>query len=373
MACDTTAELDLLAVLEDRARTRSSRRSGRRCDIASSVRPAPISPAKPTISPRRTDEARALADEPVLRPAGARPSSRGPRRTPRRSPACGPGTGCSSSRPTIPLMIRSSSTPSASTSRVSMDLPSRMMVILSAICSISLSLWEIMIERDAAGLQPAHQVQQVLGVGLVQRGGGLVQDEQLHVLVQRLGDLHELLLADADVLDRGVRDPREARPGPSARWRRLRASSQSITPPLAGSLPRKMFSVMDSSGISASSWWMMTMPACSLARMSLNCWTSALVDDVAVVGAVRVDPGQHLHQGGLAGAVLAADGVDLAGLDPEADLRQRLDAGELLGDGAHLEDYWITLRGSGTSYALTPPMHDFVVRPRKPRGRLMKK
>ncbi len=55
---------------------------------------------------------------------------------------------------------------------------------------------------------------------------------------------------------------------------RIRASAQSITPRLVGSLPRKMFSVMDSSGISASSWWMITMPACSLARMSLNCWTS---------------------------------------------------------------------------------------------------
>ncbi len=55
---------------------------------------------------------------------------------------------------------------------------------------------------------------------------------------------------------------------------RRRAAGQSITPPCAISLPRKMFSVIDSSGISASSWWMITMPACSLARMSLNSTTS---------------------------------------------------------------------------------------------------
>ena len=36
------------------------------------------------------------------------------------------------------------------------------------------------------------------------------------------------------------------------------------------SLPRKMFSAIDSCGTSASSWWMMTMPACSLSRMSRN-------------------------------------------------------------------------------------------------------
>jgi hypothetical protein len=34
-----------------------------------------------------------------------------------------------------------------------------------------------------------------------------------------------------------------------------------------------MFSAIDSSGISASSWWMMTIPAASLCRMFLNATT----------------------------------------------------------------------------------------------------
>ena len=38
----------------------------------------------------------------------------------------------------------------------------------------------------------------------------------------------------------------------------------------------------------------------------------AVEDDLAVVAAVRVDPAEHLHQRRLAGAVLTADGVDLA-------------------------------------------------------------
>ena len=52
-----------------------------------------------------------------------------------------------------------------------------------------------------------------------------------------------------------------------ARWL---ASSQLMTPPEAVSLPRKMFSAIDSSGMSASSWWMITMPAASLCRMLRN-------------------------------------------------------------------------------------------------------
>jgi hypothetical protein len=60
--------------------------------------------------------------------------------------------------------------------------------------------------------------------------------------------------------------------------------------------------------------------------------------DLAVVAAEGIDAGQHLHQRRLAGAVLAADGVDLAALDAEIDVLQRLDARKRLGDAAHLED-----------------------------------
>ena len=42
---------------------------------------------------------------------------------------------------------------------------------------------------------------------------------------------------------------------------------QLMTPAVACSLARKMFSVIESSGMRASSWWMMTMPLCSLSRM----------------------------------------------------------------------------------------------------------
>ncbi len=52
---------------------------------------------------------------------------------------------------------------------------------------------------------------------------------------------------------------------------RSRAVSQSMPNVPVVSLPRKMFSAIDSSGgMSASSWWMMTIPARSLDLMSLN-------------------------------------------------------------------------------------------------------
>ena len=91
-----------------------------------------------------------------------------------------------------------------------------------------------------------------------------------------------------------------------------------------------MFSAIDRYGLRASSWWMITIPARSESRMPREGDRRALVDDLALVGAVGVDPGQHLHQGRLPGAVLAADGVHLAALDGQVDVLQCLDPGKVL-------------------------------------------
>ncbi len=64
----------------------------------------------------------------------------------------------------------------------------------------------------------------------------------------------------------------------------------------------------------------------------------ALIDDLAFVGAVRIDAGKDFHQRRLAGAVLAADGVNLALLDGEIDVAKRFHAGETLGNPSHFED-----------------------------------
>ena len=51
---------------------------------------------------------------------------------------------------------------------------------------------------NALLLQLTQQLQQVLAVVLVERSRRLVQNEQLDVLAERLGNFHELLLADPE-------------------------------------------------------------------------------------------------------------------------------------------------------------------------------
>ena len=67
----------------------------------------------------------------------------------------------------------------------------------------------------------------------------------------------------------------------------------------------------------------------------------ALVYDIAGVGAVFPNSGEHLHQRGFSGSVFADETVDLAALHLEVYVIQRLYAGELLGDVPHFKDIFV--------------------------------
>ena len=71
-----------------------------------------------------------------------------------------------------------------------------------------------------------------------------------------------------------------------------------------------------------------------------------MIVDFAVIGAVRIDAAQHLHQRRFAGAVFADDGVDLARADIQIDIVQRLHARKRLGDAAHFENGVVHVRDS---------------------------
>ena len=63
-----------------------------------------------------------------------------------------------------------------------------------------------------------------------------------------------------------------------------------------------------------------------------------LAAELEAAGVGRVEAGQHVEEGGLAGSVGADQAVDLAALDRDADVRQRLQAAEALGHAGHPQD-----------------------------------
>ncbi len=82
-------------------------------------------------------------------------------------------------------------------------------------------------------------------------------------------------------------------------------------------------------------WCTMPMPAAIASPGPLKLTGFAVEQDLALVGLVQ--PVEHVHQGRLAGAVLAEQAVDLARLDDEVDVVVGHEAAEPLGDAAQFE------------------------------------
>ena len=215
---------------------------------ASSVRPAPISPASPRISPRRTVEV-----DRARRPGGGarRPRSPGSAR-PAPPPAGGRSTsGRARSSAGSSPRARSRRAPRCPTTR-----PSRSTTTRSAQAVTSPSRCEMKMTLTPDARRSATTLEQPLGLGDGQARGRLVHDDEPALERQRLGDLDELALRDRqprhrrrrrevhpepgeDRLDRR-REPRAGRPaaaarpcaarGRSSRWRRRRGCRRGSAP-----------------------------------------------------------------------------------------------------------------------------------------------
>ena len=60
--------------------------------------------------------------------------------------------------------------------------------------------------------------------------------------------------------------------------------------------------------------------------------------NLALVGAVRIDAAEDVHESGFAGAIFADERVNLAGMEIDRNTIERKDARKALGDLAHFQD-----------------------------------
>ena len=172
----------------------------------------------PTTSPRRTLEVDVLDHLPLGMQRVIAPTSSRPRARARRSSALRSGKRCGE------VAVDHAADDAVLLDRlgrgnrcVSTVRPSRSTVMRSATLATSLSLCEIRIEAMPCSRNAMQAVEQRGAVGLVEARGRLVQDQQPHLLGQRLGDLDQLLLADAEIGDQRVRRLAAGRPAPAAR------------------------------------------------------------------------------------------------------------------------------------------------------------
>ena len=215
--------------------------------------------------------------------------------------------------------------------------PSRMIVIESEICSISLSLWEIMIEVIPLRRSPSSRVSRCWESASLSAAVGSSRISSLTSLARALAistscclPMPMFLISVEGSSDRPTRASSSLarllrrEPVDHAAVGVLVAEEEVLHDAQLGD-ERQLLVDDDDAG------------ALALAD-AVEPALLVLEDDLALVGAVRVDPGQDLHQGRLAGAVLPADRVDLTPFDVDRDVGERLDAGELLGDRPHRED-----------------------------------
>ncbi len=208
---------------------------------ATSVRPAPIRPAKPRISPssnsKLTSLSRCLVDNSLT------------------------------DRITGRSLRTFSGRASEVISRPTMRAMTSFIVVVCGVQGVDvatvpdhrdpvrdgLELVHLVRDVDDAGLRrdvPADQLVQRGHLGVVERRGGLVHDQHPAVVGQRLGDLHHLLLGHRHGADGLPRVERQLQPVDQLGGLVGSGPDRSVKkPPLRGSRPMKMFWATVRSGI----------------------------------------------------------------------------------------------------------------------------
>ena len=191
-------------------------------------------------------------------------------------------------------------------------------------------------DADALGGEPADHVEERLDLALVEDGGGLVHDEQAHVVGQRPGDRHDLLAGRPEVAhpgvggDRLVADALEQGGG-------LAAHAGPVEEPALAELVAEEDVVGDPEVGDQVELLVDRGDAAADGRRRVAAGERLAVEQDLAVG--RVDgAGDALDQRGLAGAVGADDAVHLAGPHVEVDAVEGAHAGVLLGQAPDLEE-----------------------------------
>ncbi len=194
-------------------------------------------------------------------------------------------------------------------------------------------------DGDAVGGQLGDDPEEVVDLVRVEGGGRLVHHDEAYVVGERPGHGDDLLLGRGEFTDRagGV----DLRVAEASQQRGGRGAALAGTDDEAGAgrfmaqedvlgdrqvLDQVEFLVDGGD------------PETHRGDRRLEYGRSPAPGDLAVVG--LVGPGEHLDEGGLAGAVLAEEAVDFAGLDLQVHAVEGAHTGEGLGDAGHGEQRW---------------------------------
>ena len=257
-----------------------------------------------------------------------------------RSPAAGPvrSRAAPAVRWSAPLMSRTSSCAEVSArATVATDLPDRSTVMRSAISSISSMRCEMKITVPASARQPAHDREQPVARGDVQRRRRLVEDQDPRVAHERARDPADLAHAERQRLDRHVQ--RRGLAGQLGEHGRSPLALDVLRDAAAEQAVDAHPHVLQH-GLRADDEDLLEDG--HDARVQRHARRSDAVEaparDLQRAAVRALHPGQDLDEGALARPVLTDDRVDVPGPRRERALAQRLRAPERLGEAVDRED-----------------------------------
>ena len=185
-------------------------------------------------------------------------------------------------------------------------------------------------DADAAGAQVCDDLEEILGVDACEAAGGLIHDEHLGLAEQGPGDLDELLLGDGEGADGGVEGDGVCLQFGQGGEGTLASLGLADPPEPVGGVPEK--DVFLNAEIRGEVQLLIDHGdpgAAGLERIT-RVERDAIEFDGSGVGGMG--PAEHLHEGALAGPVLADQGVDVAGLKRQVHAPQCLGGTEGLAD-----------------------------------------
>jgi hypothetical protein len=192
-------------------------------------------------------------------------------------------------------------------------------------------------DPDAAVAEVADHREQLLDLGVRQRGGRLVHHEDARPQRQRLRDLDELLLADAQRPQRPRRVDLDARAGEQVAG--VGEQPAAVEQPQARARLAPEEEVLGHGHLRHEVELLVDRGHARRLRVARPMERDRLAVDLHRAVVVVEHAREHVDEGRLAGAVLAEQRVHLAVAQLEVDAAQRVHAAEALGDPAHAEQW----------------------------------
>src|SRR5471032_3369634 len=224
---------------------------------------------------------------------------------------------------------------------------------------------------DATRLQGAQNIEQYGDFRRRQRRRRFIEDQQARILVECLGNLHQLLVAAA-VMHHGQRH---------VQFRDLQFTQQLVGALVHGCVmhaPARQGNfaahedILGHGQLRHQHQFLVDDDDAGVFRVAdrLRPQRLAFPQDFALPATVRIDAGQHLHQGRLAGAIFAAQADTFAGLHLQVDTVERADTAKLFDDAFHFKQIvghahsrWGINRNQGAAPAGLPPGFSYPTEP----------